>query len=250
MRRAFLVVPIVIVVAAVVGAAAAAASPTEFGRCVKVAKGAGTYASGNCTVPGGERKFEWVAGAGPSPGLGIANKAATTMVFEAAGYGVRLFCLGAKGGGEIASAATVANVTVSFTGCESGSLACNSAGAAKGEVILAGGEASLGVIKTGETALKDRIGLSLSGSASFSCGGAIDGTITGAAIGVISPTNSMATGRTWKFAQMRARQKVERFEGGLPETFELMLGGGGGQAGFAAALIITSAEKIEINTAV
>jgi hypothetical protein len=66
MRRIGLVVLCLAGVLATVGAASASAAAPEFGRCVKVTTGTGLYATANCTGEGGERKYEWHSGAGPT----------------------------------------------------------------------------------------------------------------------------------------------------------------------------------------
>jgi hypothetical protein len=232
------------------GASSAFAGPPEFGRCVKVAKGAGVYATGKCTTEGGEKKFEWIPGPGPKPGFTIALKEANALFFETTG-GTRLMCTGETGTGEITGTATIGNVTMALRGCESGSLACNSEGAAKGEVVLVGYTGSLGVVKASEPALKDKIGLSLSGSTPFACGGGVLAiTISGAGIGTISPTDGMTVKRTWKFTAKNGRQNPERFEGGLMSTFTWAGPGPEEQAALSSAFTFTSAEKVEINTIV
>jgi hypothetical protein len=234
---------------AVTGSAAAAAP--EFGRCVRVATGTGAYATANCTSPGGENKFEWIPGPGPDGHFTTAIKPETAFLMESAGTLYKTVCFGATGAGEITGPATVANLTLTLTHCEN-SQTCQTSGHPAGEIVLSGLEGTLGVIKTGETALKDKVGLTLSGEGQFECaGGIVSIVLWGSAIGAISPTNSMAIARKWTLAQRKGLQKPERFEGGLPQAFEWTVNNGAAQRlGLALTSVLTSKEKIEINTVV
>jgi hypothetical protein len=215
--------------------------PPEFGRCVKVAKGTGTSA-------GGEQKYEWARGPGPNNHFTTSLK--KPLILEGATSKSRLYCSGATGSGEITGPGAI-SVTLRLTGCED-TLQCGTKGASAGEIQLTGYTGALGVIKAGETALKDKIGLTLEGEASFECGGGlVQVQVHGSAIGAISPTNSMTSTRTWTFAlTAKTRQSPEQFEGGGPQMWEEIVNGTPERAAFSLQLAVTSAEKIEINTIV
>jgi hypothetical protein len=229
----------------------ASASPPEFGRCVKVASGMGTFATGNCTGEGGERKYEWIPGPGPKPGFTLGLKPKTTFFYEAVTSKARLTCVGETGTGDVTGPTAVGNVTLLLTECESGSLACNSAGAGRGEVLLTQGTGTLGVIKAGETPLEDRIGLDLSAEVAVECGGGILRiAIGGVAIGTVSPTHSMTVKRIWKFTESKGFQKPTMLEGGVAESFEWTDNGTPEEVGLTLASSLLTEEKVEINTVV
>jgi hypothetical protein len=140
-------------------------------------------------------------------------------------------------------------VTLTFQGCEQ-VLKCKSKGLGDGEIQLHGYVSTPGVVKAGETPLKNKIGLTLEGESAFNCGGElVQIQLHGSAIGTITPTNSMATARTWTFVlASKTRQSPEAFEGGGPQRWEWSVNRNPEPVAFSLQLGLTSAEKIEINT--
>jgi hypothetical protein len=239
----------VAVCAAATGTASAAAP--EFGRCVKVANGAGVYATANCTSAGGERRWEWLPGAGQKNHFTTSIKPKTFVEFQPRPYRGKVVCSGETGTGEISGPTTVENVTLTLTGCER-PINCETDPRSPGPVILSGLKGRLGVIKAGETPLKDKIGLDLRGENTFFCGQGIEKLdLSGSAIGVIAPTDSMTTLRTWPFSEVRGKQSPDRFEAGVPETMEWMSNGSPAEPiGLQLRTSLTTEEKIEINSVV
>src|SRR6476619_5521630 len=94
---------------ALAAAGSALASPPEFGRCLKVAKGTGLYATGNCTTTEGVNKnYEWNPGPGPTPGFALTLKPETALTIEDSQHlPQRLNCFGGTGTGEITGPTTI-----------------------------------------------------------------------------------------------------------------------------------------------
>jgi len=236
------------------GASSASAEAPDFGRCVKVAKGTGVYATGNCTTTEGAYKnYEWTPGPGPKPGFVLALKPETVLTFETSQHiPQRLNCFGATGTGEITGPRTI-SATITLTGCET-AIECHSAGQPEKVIVLEGITGELGRVKAGETPLKDQIGLTLADQPSFGCANfGVSIAMSGSAIGTTSPTHSMATSRKWTLKRRMGKglQVPERFEGGIPEGFTWSINGNSPEkVGLAAAFTLTSEEKIEINTVV
>jgi hypothetical protein len=234
------------------GATAYAAAP-EFGRCVKVAKGAGVYASSKCTGQGGERKFEWMPGPGPKRHFTTSIKSATSVTLETVG-GIKFSCTGETGSGEIFGDTSVAGVEMVLTGCvESADGGCLNRGEERnGEIVLSGLSGQLGVITKGETALKNKIGLDLTPvDFSFTCkAGDITGTVRGSLI-VPVKTNAMVLTETLKFSQSKGKQKPEQFEGEIKDVLESSIQGAPFvQTGLGLSAIQRNEEKIEVNSVV
>jgi hypothetical protein len=240
---------------ATVGASGASAAPPEFGRCVKVAAGTGLYATANCTSEGGERKYEWLAGAGPNNHFTLSTKPKTEFAFfEGAKTRGKVGCSGpsvVSGTGEITGPATIDNVIVRLKGCEDAEVPSCDSGNYQ-EIVVTGLKGALGVIKAGETPLMDRIGLDLSGGEStFECGrGLTKVHLSLTAIGLFLPKNIMRTVSTWKFSESKGKQVPERFEGGLPEQPEWTVNGSPEKVGLFMVPLLTTEEKIEVNTVV
>lgn len=228
-------------------ASSALASPPEFGRCLKVATGTGTYATGNCTSEGGERKFEWIPGPGPKAGFSLAGGA---WFIEGAVSKAKITCVSGTGSGVVTGAKTV-GVSITLTGCETSGGKCRTTGNPEGVFQLPGMTGELGRTKAGKTALQDQVGLSLAGEWGFECGGGVvKAVVTGSAIAVISP-HGMTTTHKWTFkVGTKTRQIPERFEGGLSQFFTATINGTPEQQAIAQPLTLTSEEKIEINTVV
>src|SRR5271165_5271939 len=231
----------------------------EYGRCVKVAKGAGLFATGNCTTAGGTKSYEWYPAGGADPlvkaGFTTKIKALTEAKLLIAGKHV-ISCTGETGTGEYSGPKTVANVAITLTGCHLEALgSCQSLAAAEGEVVLTVLEGELGVTATSTGGpLKNKIGTDLKPAsddvvAAFACGGT-PVLVTGSVIGEV-PRNSMKLSTTPTFiATTKGTQKPTRFEGGEEDVLLTKLGEGGAfeQTGLKLAMVQTNQEKVEVNS--
>jgi hypothetical protein len=159
MRRVCAVSTCVVAVlaTAAVGATVAWAEPPDFGRCVKVAKGTGVYATPKCTEAGGERKFEWIPGPGPKAGFSLGLMPETHFLIESAASRTKLVCTGGGGAGEIAGPTSISSLTLTLTGCERAGIDCESEGRPPGEIALRALNGTLGVVKRGETPQRTRL---------------------------------------------------------------------------------------------
>lgn len=230
-------------------AGSASAEAPEFGRCVKVATGTGLYATGNCTSAGGERKFEWHAGPGLENHFTTASKTGTVVILEAVG-GTHISCAGEHGGGEVSGPKSVAGVQITLTGCED-SAGGSCGNGARGEITWNALAGSLGISKSGETALKDKVALDLGPvSFEFSCQEFIRLVVQGSVL-VPVHTNAMVLTGAQRFAENKGKQKPEGFEGSPKDVLEQSeFGAPFEQAALSASLLQTNEEKIEVSSAV
>src|SRR6476646_4626417 len=110
---------------AMVAAGANAAAP-DFGRCVKVAKGTGAYATGNCTTTVGVYKnFDWISGPGPNPQFTLTVKAEEKHLFYFEGLSskAKIGCLEATATGEVTGPKTISPISpFEWKGCEAGGI--------------------------------------------------------------------------------------------------------------------------------
>jgi hypothetical protein len=240
-------------VMSVVAATASAEAP-EFGRCVKVAKGTGSFNSGNCTLPLAGANYEWLPGPGANNKFTFVRKepAATLRVLETVG-GTPVICQTVSGVGQYAGIKTVGSVVLTLKGCESGSLKCASVGAPTGTIVTSTLEGALGLITKGETPPKDKVGLDLLPVekeglvAQFDCAGlpfAVRGSVVAPVV-----SNRMQLMPLMKFKHTKGKQKPERFEGEPRDVLELDTNGGPfEQAGMALEALLTNEVPIEINS--
>jgi hypothetical protein len=235
-------------------AASASAQAPEFGRCVKVAKGAGSFKNGGCTEAVAGGSYEWQPGPPASSKFTLALKAGTIFTLETVG-GSKITCSGESGSGEYASANTVSNVLLTFTGCQTSGGQVNSAGQPSGRVVMNLLEGALGVVKAGASAKQDKIGLDLfpeeSGGpvAEMACGGLLF-VVKGSLIVPVA-ANKMQLTSISKIAKTKGKQKPEQFEGEPKDILEFNVNGGPfEQAGFGLEVTRTNEEAIEINSVV
>jgi hypothetical protein len=248
-------VGVTLVAALAVGSATAAtafAEAPEFGRCAKVAKGTGSFKSGNCTAALAGGNWEWLPGPGVNNKFSVAKTSALWML-ERVGGG-KIVCTGASGTGEYTGPHAVGAVAITLTGCEAG-FKCNSIGQADGVVVLNPLEGTLGVIKKGATPNGNKIGLDLFPAgkeplvAQLACGGPLI-EIRGSVIVPVS-TNKMLLTSTLNFVQKKGKQKPQQFEGEPKDVLEFSFNGGPfGQAGMAFEAKLTNEEPIEVNSVV
>ena len=219
----------------------------EFGRCVKVAKGAGKFSNAVCTTEKAEGSYEWVPGTVKSH---FTLAGAETATLETVTK-TKITCTAQSGSGQYSGTKEVANVVLKLTGCVLGTQKCTSSGAAVGEVVTNGLEGSLGwqEFETGSAALDLQATGGGGPIASFICGGtlvAIQGSVV-----VPVKANKMLESTTLKFTQSKGKQKPEQLEGEPIDVLETsFFGGGFEQTGLGVTLTQTSEEAVEINAAV
>jgi hypothetical protein len=118
-------------------------------------------------------------------------------------------------------------VTVTFTGCETSGIKCNSAGGAAGEIKTNQLASLLGYINaaTKETGVDLSPAVAGANVAEFECAG-IKIVVRGSVIGVITPLNKKTKAYTVKFVQKAGKQKVTKLEGGPKDVLETSINGG------------------------
>jgi hypothetical protein len=226
----------------------------EFGRCVRVTTGTGVYGDVGCTAAGGEKKYEWLPGAGAKAKFTTKIRIDTSFTWETV-TATKMVCSAQKSTGEYSGPKTVGNVVVTLAGCALGASKCSTAGARIGELITKALVGELGVVKAStEGPLHNEIGLDLKapgGTAmvEFSCGT----TPIKWQGSVIVPlkANKMLLSALLKYSASKGKQKPEGFEGQPKDVIESSLGGGAFEQG-AWTLETTHAnqERIEVNSVV
>ena len=224
----------------------------EFGRCVKVAKGAGAFGSATCTTAGGNKSYSWAPGTVKSHFTTRLKGASATIETTKA---FKVTCTGASGTGDYTGVKTVGNVLLTFTGCAHAGIRCQSAGAGEGELRTGQLAGALGVIKLGASAAKNTIGIDLypvqgsSTLADFACG-ANTASIRGSVL-VPASANKMLTSGTLAFKETKGHQSPEAFLGSAPDVLEMSLEGGTfGQSGLKATLTQTGEEPVEVSSVI
>jgi FG-GAP repeat len=230
-------------------------APLEYGRCVKVAKGAGKYGISNCTALLAGGSFEWTTE--------IVKRKFTTKIKELTKVtlqtvkGSKVTCTGEMSTGEYTGLKTVGGVVLTLTGCELASpkAKCASSGGAAGEIVTKQLEGVLGIETLGETTAKNKIGLDLfpvgrtGPLMEFSCAS----TTVSVQGSVIVPVtaNKMLLTVTVKAAATKGKQKPENFVGGPKDTLEESVNGGSfEQTGLTLTTTQTNEEKVEVNSVV
>jgi hypothetical protein len=146
----------------------------------------------------------------------------------------------------------VGNIVLKFTGCETTSGQCNSAGDSAGKVRWNEVDGGLGIWKTGETKVKDKPGISLKPTmgellAEFVCG-VVAVKIRGALM-VAVPGNAMKRTTTVKLIATKGKQTPAQFVGGPVEVPECKFAAAPyEQCGLTLTTIQTNEEKIETST--
>jgi IPT/TIG domain/Glycine rich protein len=233
-------------------------SPPELGRCLKVAKGAGKYASG-CAVRQSAGSFEWMPealkrGFSSSGGKSVLETAAKTQIV----------CSGEQTSGEYSGSKEVSNVTLTLRGCELKGARCTSAGAGEGEVKLSELEGVLGWnIEEKNAVALDLFALGKAPHlVDLSCG-ATSVSIDGSILAPIAPINTMRPAFKLTYRAAKGKQKPEHLEGQANDVLELSLAAGPfEQAGLSIQSTtsteeairygnaLTGEEALEINTVV
>jgi hypothetical protein len=235
------------------------AEPPEFGRCLKAPaekEGTLTIYNGGFTTATCQQesathtgKFEWYPGV-VKTGFRTTIKPATTATLEAVNR-VKVTCSGESSAGVISGPKTVAGLVISFTGCESGSQKCTTAGLAEGELESSSLEGVLAIeritFKEGKEVRHIALEIHPAGRAGpfveYTCGGGAPTTLGGSLIAPVS-SGKMLTTATLKFTATAGRQKPERLEDGVPEVLTNSLGE---QVGLSVASTQTNEEPVEIN---
>jgi hypothetical protein len=233
-------------------------NPPEYGRCLKLAKGVkGVYATATCTSPATAEKFsyEWTPGPGPKAKFTDKIKELTLAVIETVSKR-QVVCTGESATGEYAGRKALANLAVTFTGCEMEHTKCSSTSHAEGELVSAQLAGSLGIVtKSVEGPLNDKVAVDLFPVAEggpvleFHCG-ATGVTVKGSVLYPVASDKMTAKG-TLKYSATSGRQKPEGFEG-LPRD---VLAAAFGEAAFEQAAlklttVRTNEQPIEINTVI
>jgi hypothetical protein len=211
-------------------AAGASASTLEYGFCTPVKGGTGSYGTATCTALGGRLNHVWSA-LTPPESIPVAvekwpNTASISVVFEQG----TLICKhqnrteGAENGeGEIHG------LSLEFTECygffaQHGEGVCSSPGEPPGTVATAPLYAVAGVIKTGETPLKDMVGLDFTPETGETFLEATCGPVSVVATGSVIVTagkNKMLTKQKLRFIA----KPPENFVGGPPQILHGFING-------------------------
>jgi hypothetical protein len=233
----------------------------EIGRCVKVTGERvgkeilfkGHYVDARCvrefpTAPSTIGKYEWTPGAVAKQFSGAGTTAALETVGKA-----KITCAGSSNSGEFTGTKT-ATLGITLTGCKrvSNKEACQSAGAASGEIKASSLQGELGFIKDAVEAgvLNVSVGFDLKHEpaiVSGECGAAKESlVITGSVIAPVA-IDKMATSNTLKFKATGGKQAPESFEEEPRDTLSAAFAGGSPeQAGLTSSQKITYGEKLEI----
>jgi FG-GAP repeat len=224
---------------------------TEFGRCVKVAKGDGAYKTSACDSTQAGGSYEW------EPGVLKAHfktkLTSGSITLESAVKTSKMTCTGETSNGEYTGLKTVGGLVLTLTGCTRGTEKCSSVGAAAGEIVTKSLEGQLGFIEREPTASKDKIGLDLNPAGitglvvEFSCGS----TVVSVQGSVIVPVkaNKMSVTQALKFKASKGRQTPERFEGVAKDILEESFNGGTPEnTGLKVSITQTSEEDVEVNS--
>jgi hypothetical protein len=230
----------------------------ELGRCLKVpfekVEGErvthGGFREASCITEDTSKfsAFEWHPGAELNKFKGAIE--AITLEGQS---GTKITCKKGTDSGEY-SGTKALTMTVKLVGCSSGALTekCQSAGAAKGEIVTGALAGTLGFIEDNfntEKGFLTKIGVALSGQPtvlSAECGAAkTPVTVTGGVVGELTPLDTMTKTFVLTFTQSGGTQSPEGFEDQGKQTLSMTVGGGGAQpAGLAAIAKLTNEEKL------
>jgi alpha-tubulin suppressor-like RCC1 family protein len=234
-----------------IGVASNPCEAPEFGRCVKVAKGAGKYASSSCTSLGGTDGYEWDSG--------VVERHFTTAIKSASltletVKGSKVTCTGETSTGEYTGLKTVGGVVLTLTGCERSSEKCAS-GMVAGEIVSRSLEGVLGVEKLGASSSKNKIGLDLysvgktGALLEFSCG-STTASVQGSVI-VPVKADKMSLTQTLKFKATKGKQKPESFVGDPKDILEASFDAAPfEQTGLTLSATQFNKESVEVNSVV
>lgn len=233
----------------------------ELGRCSRVPFEIeekekvyhGGWLTPTCALESAGGKFgeyEWYEGPGAGNKFTVAA-GATTLETKS---GATLACAKGTGSGEYAGA-KASTLTLKLTGCKfgAGKLKCTSAGAAAGEIVTGPLSGKLGFIedRSVENTLELSVGVDISAPAALftaECGGQ-KLSVTGSAIGVLTPLQQMSKSFTLQFSRAGGAQQPESFEEEPADTLSLSLGGGTPEAaGLSAKVKLANEEKLSVKS--
>jgi hypothetical protein len=237
----------------------AEAALPELGRCVKIAKGKQGVAppyyefeNSACTYRAstGFGKYEFIPGTGAGKrftGTGLNAKLETASK-------AKISCTGSTNAGEYTGTRS-ATLSVTFTGCVglASKEACQSAGAAPGEISTPSLAAELGFIKNEDVAnvLQVSVGWDLKHDPaiiSATCGASNEPVVvSGSVIAPISAIDKMASAFSLNAKASAGKQAPEAFEEQPNDTLTATFGSGSGeQIGLTTTEKLTNEEKLEI----
>ncbi len=237
--------------------------PPEFGTCVKLGFGNGSFTASGCQTEQrstfGNSEFEWFPGfegSRPIVKHGFTLTAAKGMKLEGTtrryyGYN-QIVCTHGSATGEYSAAKQVEVSAMAFTGCSSRITGtCTSAGAAPGEVRFEPLTGTLGVteLKSGE---KASVGLDLKATSgetltTFSCSDPV--SVRGDLIVGLKTPDKMVEKIKWAASESHGVPKTRFFIGGAEAVLEMDFK----EAGYERAGLKLSAnglneEAIDFNT--
>jgi hypothetical protein len=233
-------------------AASAVAAAPDYGKCTKVAKGAGKMSNATCTAEKVGGSYEWEALKSPVA-FATTMPAGTFATLETVRK-EKVVCTGGETGtGNFLNGKEV-EITTTLRGCDNGKVKCSTVGQGTGTVAMSPLQGELGVEKRGATASGNKLASNLYAQGNrggqivdISCGGffvKVQGT-------VLFPVtaNKMLATTTVKVTATKGRQKPEKFEGGPKEVLEASFGGWPfEQTGLTVTRTQTNSEPVEANT--
>ncbi len=105
-------------------------TPPEFGRCLSVPAGDGSFKSSSCTAAQPHGKYQWSQGVAKT-GFGVAGGGSRIE-----NHAELITCLAQTGSGRYSGVNEVQSLTLRFTGCKSNGAGCATLGAAPEEVVV------------------------------------------------------------------------------------------------------------------
>ncbi len=210
----------------------------------------GGYSDSACTSEdvGKLGMYEWVSGAGSKNRFTATGK----LRLEGAA-GAEVKCKTATAAGEYVGAKSLTAV-LTLTGCErvAGEGACESAGAAPGEIVTSPLDGSVGFIadEVDESEVVASLGIDLGHEPSLftaTCAGSGEPLVVeGSFIAPVTKVDKMASSFSLKASASAGRQEPEAFEGGPDDTLSATMGAGAEAAGVHAKLKIANEEELEL----
>lgn len=225
----------VFAISAVASASASAALP-EFVHCVKQTTKKFEWTEKECKTKSGNKTGEFEKEA-VKAGVGKLKFTSTSGkgTLETKG-GAKVTCTSDTDKGELTGAKEAKKVVVTFKGCETLGLKCQT-GVVEGEIVTKELKGTLGYINK----TKKEVGLSLTPAVAggpfveFKCGPKEEikvvvkegeGKGGNSVIGAITPVNVLSKTFTLKFTQVKGVQAPEMFEGGVRDVLESSINGG------------------------
>jgi hypothetical protein len=234
----------------------------EYGRCIKITKGAGVYKTASCTTLAAAGSYEWFPG--------VVNHMFTTKLTEGTVTletvtKRKIVCQTASSRGEYTGTKEVGNVLGVFTGCEALGTKCSTpefeqGEVAEGEIVTEYLEGTLGIdsIMSKEGKETKHLGLDLFPAREAHgtglvleaiCGNSLPSVDVRGSIIVPVASNKMALTQAQVYKARKGRQAQEQFEGQPTDVLEASLAGGAfEQSGLTMTTTQASEEAVEINS--